>query len=49
VLNLTPNYEKPSVWFNNVTTVAEKIKVSADKTAEIVKEVLFMWTENTGR
>ncbi|XP_039515831.1 4F2 cell-surface antigen heavy chain [Pimephales promelas] len=26
VLNLTPNYEKPSVWFNNVTAVAEKIK-----------------------
>ncbi|XP_077083813.1 amino acid transporter heavy chain SLC3A2-like [Siphateles boraxobius] len=26
VLNLTPNYEKSSVWFKNVTTVAEKIR-----------------------
>lgn len=49
VLNLTPNYEKPSVWFKNVTAFAEKIRVSADKTEEIVKEVLFMWTENTIR
>ncbi|KAK2913541.1 hypothetical protein Q8A67_001940 [Cirrhinus molitorella] len=26
VLNLTPNYENDSVWFNNVTAVAEKIR-----------------------
>ncbi|KAF4111384.1 4F2 cell-surface antigen heavy chain [Onychostoma macrolepis] len=26
VLNLTPNYDGDSVWFNNVTAVAEKIK-----------------------
>ncbi|XP_073693372.1 amino acid transporter heavy chain SLC3A2-like [Garra rufa] len=26
VLNLTPNYENGSVWFNNVTAVAEKIR-----------------------
>uniref|UniRef100_A0A671PF10 4F2 cell-surface antigen heavy chain-like n=1 Tax=Sinocyclocheilus anshuiensis TaxID=1608454 RepID=A0A671PF10_9TELE len=31
VLNLTPSYDTASVWFNNVTAVAEKIKVSADK------------------
>lgn len=31
VLNLTPHYNGASVWFNNVTAVAEKIKVSADK------------------
>uniref|UniRef100_A0A671P7D1 4F2 cell-surface antigen heavy chain-like n=1 Tax=Sinocyclocheilus anshuiensis TaxID=1608454 RepID=A0A671P7D1_9TELE len=29
VLNLTPSYDTASVWFNNVTAVAEKIKVSA--------------------
>ncbi|KAK7171027.1 hypothetical protein R3I94_001052 [Phoxinus phoxinus] len=26
VLNLTPNYEKPSGWFKNATAVAEKIR-----------------------
>lgn len=31
VLNLTPNYDGASVWFNNVTAVAEKIEVSDDK------------------
>ncbi len=30
VLNLTPHYNGTSVYFNNVTAVAEKIKVSAD-------------------
>lgn len=37
VLNLTPSYDKASVWLNNVTAVAEKIKVSADKKKIIVK------------
>ncbi|XP_057182946.1 4F2 cell-surface antigen heavy chain-like isoform X4 [Triplophysa rosa] len=26
VLNLTPNYEQPSAWFSNATTVAEKLR-----------------------
>ncbi|XP_056605596.1 4F2 cell-surface antigen heavy chain-like isoform X1 [Triplophysa dalaica] len=28
VLNLTPNYEGPSAWFSNASTVAEKLKTS---------------------
>jgi len=31
VLDLTPNYEGVSAWFNNAATVAERLKVSADK------------------
>lgn len=38
MLNLTPSYEGESVWFHNLTAVAEKIKVSADKAEEIVKK-----------
>uniref|UniRef100_A0A673H985 4F2 cell-surface antigen heavy chain-like n=1 Tax=Sinocyclocheilus rhinocerous TaxID=307959 RepID=A0A673H985_9TELE len=30
VLDLTPNYEGVSAWFNNAASVAERLKVSAD-------------------
>ncbi len=43
VLNLTPDYDGASVWFNNVTAVAEKIEVSKK---EVVKGGLFLWRMN---
>lgn len=31
MLDLTPNYEGVSAWFNSAAAVAERLKVSADK------------------